>query len=54
MKIEELSKEEVIMHANLYIEATNASPIIHAKEGGLVYTENLLTDFINYLKQTLS
>lgn len=54
MKIEDLSKEELMMHANNYIDATNVSPIIHAKEGGVIYTEDLIIDFVNYLTKILS
>lgn len=42
------SKEELIEIAKQFIHDANVTPLVHAKEGGVIFLEELLADFVGY------
>lgn len=42
------SKEELIEIAKQFIHDVNVTPVVHAKEGGVIFLEELLVDFVGY------
>ena len=41
--------KKLIPQAKEFVEKCSVIPLVHAKEGGVIYLEELLVDFVKYL-----
>lgn len=46
--------KKLIPQAKEFVKKCNVMPLVHANEGGVIYLEELLIDFVKYLDDTKS
>jgi len=42
------TKKELTVIADAFIDECHVVPLVHAKEGGIIYLNSLLVDFVKY------